>query len=121
MSLEALLDHTCNIYHVVEGGKSPGYGLMESPIFTYPEDPDLSNVTCHFGVKTQSVTVTQTEPANIMDAKIKVTLPVGTDVRINDKIVDCGTGYEYTAEQPRHIRGHHIFVYVKKKGEQTYL
>jgi hypothetical protein len=56
-----------------------------------------------------------------MDAKIKLTLPTGTDVRINDKIVDCSTGLEYTAEQPRDIRGHHIFVYIKKTGEQKAL
>ena len=56
-----------------------------------------------------------------MDAKIKLTLPAGTDVRWNDKIIDCNTGFEYTAEQPRNIRGHHIFVYVKKIGEERHL
>ena len=56
-----------------------------------------------------------------MDAKIKLTLPAGTDVRLNDKIIDCNTGFEYTAEQPRNIRGHHIFVYVKMIGEERHL
>lgn len=121
MSLEALLDHTCDIYHIVEGEKSPGYGLPASPSFSYPAEPDISGQSCHFGVRSQSVTVTQTTPANIMDAKIKLTLPTGTDIRLNDKIVDCATGLEYTAEQPRNIRGHHLFVYIKMKGEQGQL
>jgi len=56
-----------------------------------------------------------------MDAKIKLTLPAGTDVRLNDKIVDCATGLEYTAEQPIDVRGHHTFVYIKKAGGQKAL
>lgn len=100
MSLENLLNHTCNIYHAREEQKSPGYGLPASPSFYYPEEPDVAEQECHFGVRSQSVTITQTQPVNIMDAKIKLTLPIGADIRLNDKIVDCKTGLEYTAEQP---------------------
>ena len=56
-----------------------------------------------------------------MDAKIKLTLPIGTDVRLNDKIVDCATGQEYTAEQPVNVRSHHLFVYIKKIEEERHL
>lgn len=121
MSLENLLDHTCNIYHIQEKQASPGYKLPTSPSFSYPAEPDICEQTCHFGVRSQSVTVTQTAPANIMDAKIKLTLPTGTDIRLNDKVVNCATGLEYTAEQPMNIRGHHIFVYIKRVGEQKAL
>lgn len=121
MSLEALLNHTCDIYHAIESEETPGYGLPSSPIFSYPEEPDISGVECHFGVRSATVTVTQTAPANLMDAKIKLTLPLGTDVRLNDKIVDCATGHEYTAEQPINIRNHHLFVYIKKVGGEMYL
>lgn len=121
MSFEAMLNHKCDVYHVRKAEKSPGYGLASSTTFSYPDEPDIEDLQCHFGVKSQSVTVTQTAPANIMDAKIKLTLPKGTDVRLNDKIVDCDTGLEYTAEQPRNIRGHHLFVYIKMVGEQMHL
>lgn len=121
MSLENLLNHLCDIYHIQEEQASPGYSLPSSPSFSYPEQPDISEQKCHFGVRSQSVTVTQTAPANLMDAKIKLTLPIGTDVRLNDKIVDCTTGLEYTAEQPVNIRGHHVFVYIKMIGEQKAL
>lgn len=121
MSLERLLNHTCDIYHAQESAASPGYGLPASPTFSYPEEPDIGGQSCHFGVKSASVTVTQTAPANLMDAKIKLTLPIGTDVRLNDKIVDCATGLEYTAEQPINVRGHHLFVYIKKIGEERHL
>ena len=118
MSLENLLNHTCDIYHLIQGEKSPGYNLPASPSFYYPEEPDISGQSCHFGVRSQSATVTQTGPANILDSNIKLTLPIGTDIRLNDKVVDCTTGLEYTAEQPVNIRGHHIFAYIKRIGEQ---
>lgn len=113
--IEDFFDHKCNIFHIRENGASPGYSLPDSPAFSYPDEPDISDLACHFGVRTQSVTIGQAAPVNLMDASIKLALPSGTDVRLNDKIVDCDTGYEYTAEVPRNIRGHHIFVYVKKK------
>lgn len=121
MGFEGLLDHLCDIYHIQEGQESPGYGLASSPFFSYPAEPDICAQKCHFGVRSQNVSVTQTAPANLMDAKIKLTLPAGTDVRLNDKIMDCETGLEYTAEQPRNIRGHHIFVFIKMKDQQRIL
>jgi len=121
MSLEQLLNHSCDIYHAQEGAASPGYGLPSSPTFSYPKTPDIAGQSCHFGVKSASIAITQTTPANLMDAKIKLTLPARTDVRLNDRIVDCKTGLEYTAEQPVDVRGHHIFVYVKKVGEERHL
>ncbi len=118
MSLENLLNHLCDIYHLQKNQVSPGYGLPASPAFSYPATPDIQGQQCHFGVRSQSVSIIQTAPANLMDAKIKLTLPAGTDVRVNDKIIDCTTGLEYTAEPPVDVRGHHIFVYVKKLERQ---
>jgi hypothetical protein len=118
MALEDFFDHKCNIYHIIKGEATPGYGLPASPSFSYAAEPDISEQECHFGVKSQSVTIVQLEPQKAIDAKIKLTLPAGTDIRLNDKIVDCDTGLEYTAEIPHNIRGHHIFVYIKKEEAQ---
>lgn len=118
MSLEALLDHTCDIYHVKKEGKSPGYGLVKSPSFSYPDTPDIAKQTCHFGVKSRNVTIAQIAPPNLMDAKNKLTLPIGTDVRLNDKIIDCASGLAYTAEQPVNVRDHHLLVYIKREEAQ---
>jgi hypothetical protein len=49
-----------------------------------------------------------------MEARIKLTLPLGVDIRTNDKIVHRETGLEYTAENPINVRNHHLFVYIKK-------
>lgn len=118
MSFSGLLNHTCDIYHMERSDTSPGFGLPPSPSFSYPAEPDLAAVPCHFNVKGSSVTVVQLEPQANYTAKIKLVLPAGTDVRLNDKIVDCATGYEYTAEIPQNIRSHHIAVLLHRSGQQ---
>ncbi len=118
MAIADFFDHTCDVYHLQSEDGSPGFGLPSSPKFTYPSEPDIPGLPCHFAVKSATVTVTQTEPANLMEAKIKLTLPPGTDVRLNDKIVWLENGTEYTAELPRDIRGHHKFVYLKRTNAQ---
>lgn len=120
MAFDSLLDHTCDIYHMRKTDKSPGYGLPASPSFSYEAKPDLSGVSCHFCTKS-GVTVIQVEPQAKYEAKIKLDLPFGTDVRLNDKIVDCNAGYEYTAEIPRNVRNHHIVVLLHRSDGQEAL
>lgn len=121
MSLGELLDHTCEVYHIKRTDSSPGYGLPSSPSFSYGSTPDLAGVPCHFGVKAGTITVVQKEPQAVYEAKIKLTLPIGTDIRLNDKIVHCETGYEYTADIPRDVRDHHMVVYLQRKSKQAAL
>ncbi len=112
---ETFLNHTCDIYHIIEEERSPGYGLPGAPAFHYPEEPDLSEVPCHFGVRTATISTEQSEPMENLESRIKLALPTGTDIRINDKIVRCDNGLEYQAELPVHVHGeHHYFVYVKR-------
>ena len=115
--IENLLDHSCDIYHLTKTASSPGYGLPSESNFSYPAKADLEGVSCHFGIKNSQVVVVQREPQQDYDARIKLTLPAGTDIRVNDKVVDNDSGYSYTAEIPRNIRGHHIIVYVKRNDE----
>ena len=105
--IEDFFNHRCDIYHIIEQGASPGYKL-----------PDLSAVACHYCVKSNTVNIVQGEPAAAMDARIKLVLPIGTDIRLNDRIVNCDTGYEYTAEIPQNIQNHHIYVYIKRTERQ---
>lgn len=121
MAFEDLLDHLCDIYHSREAQETPGWGLPASPSFSYPDAPDIRGQRCHFGIRLRDVEVIQTAPANLMDARIKLALPAGTDVRLGDRIVDCGSGLAYTAEQPASIRGHHVFVHIKRAGGQKAL
>ena len=118
MAIEDFFNHTCDIYHIVSEGTSPGYNLPSSPSFSYPATPDEASVPCHFGVKSFSYSIQQTQPKNEYDVKIKLALPIGTDIRLNDKVVEPTTGYEYTAELPRNVRNHHLFVYLKRTDAQ---
>lgn len=119
MAFEDLLDHKCAIYHLKEKkeGKDLGFGIKDTE-FSYDEVPDLTDIPCHFNVKNNGVgSIEQTEDANEYIVVGKLQLPIGTEVYVNDKIVDLGTGLVYTAEIPRNIRDHHIMVQVQRKGK----
>lgn len=118
MALETLLDHKCDIHHMTRAASSPGYGLPAAPNFSYPETPDIASVPCHFNVRSGTIAVVQREPQANLEGKTKLTLPAGTDVRINDKVMDTTHGVEYTAELPQNIRGHHIVVNLRRTGQQ---
>jgi len=120
MGFEALLNHTCDIYHIVQYDISPGYGLPDSPAFSYGEVPDIAGLHCHFALR-GALRVSQNEPYAALDGRAKLNLPWGTDVRINDKIVHLETGYEYIAEAPIPIRDHHIIVMLRRTSEQEKL
>ena len=121
MAFNELLDHRCDIYHLKKDNKSVGYGLPDSVSFEYGEKPDLKDIICHFGVESLDFGMKQTNPQNILTARIKLTLPAGTDIRINDKVVNHENGMEYTAQLPVKVRKHHIFVYVEPTKEQETL
>lgn len=121
MAIEDFFDHTCDIYHMTKVGKSPGFGLPEAPTFDYGAAPDIAAAPCHFHVNGFSPTFTEREPYTDMNVIEKLALPAGTDVRVNDKIVDRATGVAYTAGVPRDIRGHHISVQLHRTGEQRAL
>lgn len=119
MAVEDFFDHVCNIYHMAGTARKRGYGLPDSKDFQYPEFPDISGQPCHFSVKSGAIAIVQQEPQKDMNASLKLTLPIGTDIRINDKVVDCSTGYAYEAEIPRNIRGHHMAVMVHRVYPKT--
>lgn len=118
MAWEDFFNHKCNIYHAVEGKADLGYGLSDDHKFSYPDEADISDVPCHFHVSVAggAATVTQTEPLNEFYARLKLSLPINTDIRINDKIVSLETGFSYIAELPRKVQNHHIIVYASRNG-----
>lgn len=118
MAWEDFLDHKCTIYHMEKGTMDLGFGVTDESAFRYPDVPQETDVDvpCHFSVKSGNYSVSQEEPFNLYGARMKLSLPVGTDIRVNDKVVSGETGYSYIAEVPRNIRNHHIIVYVHRQG-----
>lgn len=115
MGYEELLDHRCAIYHMMPESKSKGFGI-ETQIFVYADEPDLTDVPCHFNVG-DAGSIGQSEDANEFIVVGKLNLPAGTKVYVNDKIVDLGKGITYTAEIPKNIRNHHVIVNIQRKGK----
>ncbi len=121
MSFEAMLNHKCDIYHVQKSRASPGYGLPGSPSFFYNDVPDIKDLQCHFCTKSGSRVIVQNAPQAEYQAQIKLILPIDTDVRLNDKIVDKESGYEYTADIPLRVQNHHLFVMIRRRTSQEAL
>lgn len=115
MSIENLFNHRCSIYHLRTETKSPGYGLPGQTVYSYPDTPDLEHVHCHFKVNA-SAEMIQESPMNTFLYTGKLSLPQGTDVRLNDKIVNEESGIDFTAQVPESIRGHHMIVMIQRKG-----
>ena len=120
MSFEAMLNHRCDIYHIRREDESPGYGLPSSPAFYYASEPDIEDLECHFSSR-GSRSVVQGQPEAIYSAGIKLVVPLETDIRLNDKVVNKSDGYEYTAEIPVRIRDHHKYVMLTRKSRQEAL
>lgn len=114
MSFEDLLDHSCNIYHIKAVDTTLGYGV-DTKKFVYPDEPDEVGVDCHFNIN-RSESLKQTDNANVYTVNGKVNFRLGTDVRVNDKIVDLENGLEYICEIPKQIRNHHIIALVHRIG-----
>ena len=117
MAWEDYLNHTCDIYHIQETTRELGYGLTEDPVFSYPENPSIAGVKCHFHIRSGSYQISQDVPINDYAARVKLSLPAGTDIRVNDRIVSGQTGFSYIAELPRVIHNdHHVIVYAHREG-----
>ena len=121
MAFANLLNHKCDVYHNTKTNTSPGYNLPGSPKFSYPDTPDITEAPCHFEMRVGTQSISQKEPQAVFDATIKFVYLTGTDIRINDKIVDQFDGFEYTAGKPRKVRNHHMFVMLRRTSEQEAL
>lgn len=62
--------------------------------------------------------VVQKEPYSAVDGEVKLSLPVGTDIRENDTVEDCRNGIRFRASVPKEIYGgHHLIVTLfREKG-----
>lgn len=114
MAIEDFFDHQCDIFHLIGEVKARKYGLPDGKVYKYSDKADISGQVCHFSVKNGTFNISQAEPQNELNVSLKLVLPVNVDIRINDKVVDCSNGYEYIAEAPRNIRGHHLTVWVHR-------
>lgn len=116
---EDFLNHKCDIYHLQTETDEVGYGIKPvERAGSYPEEADITDVACHFGVKSESVAIIQHDPYPVLTGQIKLALPAGTDIRINDKVVSKESGIAYLVKDvPRDIHGHHISVLISRADE----
>lgn len=115
MSIEDFLDHKCDIYHVTNSNINLGYGIKYIEKYIYGEKPDLEDVDCHFSVKNDGIVLVQELPQTNIEGKLKLTVDINTDVRVNDRVVSKESGLRYRVGVPRNIRNHHIAVMIYRE------
>ena len=112
------MNHTCNIYHLENNPVNVGYGILASDVKSEKSKPDEIAVKCHFHIKSSvgSVAVIQNEPYSSVEGQIKLSLPIGTNIRMNDIVEDCRNGLKYRADAPKEVYGaHHIIVNLRRQ------
>jgi hypothetical protein len=111
MSYASLLIHRCDVYHLQEQEEIGGFGIPSNAIqrnYQYGMIPDLAQVKCYWERRDLSNGFERREPYTMTNDMYTVHFAIGTDVRINDKVVYNGTAYRLTRPEP--IRNHHIEV-----------
>lgn len=113
---EDFLNHKCDIFHLVEKKKAAGYGIKIGNVMEIEDEPSLVDIPCHFHIgQSNSLRVNQEKPYSAFSGETKLTLPIGTDIRINDIVRDCDTGLKYRADLPNKVQDHHITVTIRRE------
>lgn len=113
---EDFLNHVCDIYHLEDFQLDVGYGIKKAVERRHEEAPSEVDVKCHFHIaQNDLLKIVQREPYSSLEGNNKLTLPAGTDIRENDKVVDKENGIAYRVGVPKKVHGgHHIVVMVMR-------
>lgn len=109
---EDFFNHKCNIYHLEDETVNVGFGINASDVKGAGPEPGEKEIDCHFHLKNNTaLRITQKEPYRSVEGEEKLSLPFGTDIRMNDIVEDCRSGLKYSAGIPKEVHGgHHIIV-----------
>lgn len=112
---EDFLNHKCDIFHIKQTDTKVGYGINAARVSERLEEPDLTDIPCHFHINS-GLSILQAEPFARLDGTVKLALPFGTEIHENDFVRSHETGYLYRAELPRAIHGnHHLIVNLRRE------
>lgn len=109
MSVESLMIHRCDVYHLDTSATTGAYGIPavhQQPKHSYTATPDIATVRCYFERRDVSNGFNRAEPYTTTSEMYTVFFLAGTDIRTSDKVVWNGVAYKLT--HPEDIRGHHI-------------
>lgn len=107
---EDFFNHRCDIFHLVKNQEEGCYGIRGKERMVSEKTPSEENVCCHFHTKSNSLQIVQEEPYRKLTGEVKLSLPIGTDIRKNDVVKSRETGMYYRADFPKNIQGHHLTV-----------
>lgn len=118
MAWEDFLNHSCDIYHLVDAGETGAYGIRAAEQLVPEDVPSETGVRCHFHIKQNDLLrLAQHEPETSVEGECKCSLEAGTDIRENDIVYSYEDGLRYRAGIPRNVsHDHHIVVTLYREG-----
>ena len=102
MSLQGMMVHKCDIYHLQKEIKPGKYGQPVEEVYSYKEIPDISEQSCYFAenVAIARPTAIQSAPNQLNEQHIRVLFMPGTDIKHNDKVIKKNTNVVYYIRNP---------------------
>lgn len=113
--LEDFFNHRCDIFHLVENQEQGCYGIRSRERMAPEKVPSEENIRCHFHTKSNSLQIVQGEPYSKLTGEVKLSLPIGIDIRKNDVVRSRESGMYYRADMPKNIQGHHLTVILRRE------
>lgn len=113
MSVQGMLFHRCDIYHIQDDGRQVKYGVPLPPSKKYGDMPDLKDVPCYWEENSQSIS--QGTPNNRITQNFSVIFPIDADIRVNDQAVFNGETFVFRL--PVNVMGHHWEVTAVREGD----
>lgn len=115
MSYHSLLTDRCDLFHLEkQEAMHSKFGIPTGDLqmtLSYSEVPSLRDLACYIIEKSQSLV--QEEPNTVIYQSYLVHFPLGSDVRLQDKMV--WNGVSLKLQQPKIVKNHHIEVMAVRK------
>lgn len=85
MSLQGMMVHECDIYHLQKETKPGKYGQPGEEVYSYKDTPDIAEQGCYF-IEGTTASI-QSVPNQVNNQEIRVLFMPDADVKHNDKAI----------------------------------
>lgn len=102
MSLQEMMVHECDIYHLQKETKPGKYGQPGEEVYSYSDTPDIAGQSCYFAenVAIARPNAIQSAPNQLNEQHTRVLFMPGTDIKHNDKVIKKNTNVVYYIRNP---------------------
>ncbi|WP_242255032.1 DUF3599 family protein [Bacillus cereus group sp. BfR-BA-01379] len=105
MSLQGMMVHECDIYHLQKETKPGKFGQPGEEVYLYKDTPDIAEQSCYF-IEGTTASI-QSVPNQLNSQEIRVLFMPDADVKHNDKVIKKDTNVTYYVRNPFPVKNPH--------------